>query len=52
LSALFQWTKLPENETLVFTGIRKPENQNQYKKYQSRFPQVKFEREKFGFSEI
>jgi hypothetical protein len=51
LSALFQWTKLPESETLVFTGTRKPGNQNQYQKYQSRIAQAQFQGVKVGFSE-
>jgi hypothetical protein len=51
LSAPFQWLELPESETLVFTGTRKPEvPENQ--KHQSRNPLVKFEGENFGFSEI
>jgi hypothetical protein len=45
--------KLPKSETLVFTGTRKPGNQNQYQyqKYQSRFAQAQFQGVKFGFSE-
>jgi hypothetical protein len=52
----FDWYKktrkpeVPKNQKTKST--KKPGNQNQYQKYQSRFQQTQFQGVKFGFSEI